>query len=167
MKLLKEIYDKPILKNKKADKRSAVRAVLFDQRGLVPILFVSKLSYHKIPGGGIEENENKKTALAREILEETGSTAKIDREIGKIVEYRSRWNLLQTSYCYLGKVMEKGELSFTEEEQKEGFELVWVTLTRALSLLKNDKPSDYEGKFIIERDLRFLQEADLISKLNS
>ncbi len=163
MKLLKFVSDKPLPKGNKVIKRSAARAVLFDDKNLVPILFVSKFNYHKLPGGGIEEGESKETALAREILEETGCTAKITGEIGKITEYRSEWDLFQTSYCYIGNVANKGpDKYFTEEEKAGGFELVWLTLDEAIDALKNDKPTDYEGKFIRQRDLIFLQETKKI-----
>ncbi len=157
MKLLKYIADKS--RPNRVETKSAARAVLFDENSLVPILFVSNFNYHKIPGGEIEKEETKKVGLAREIKEETGCTADILGEIGKVVEYRSKWNLLQTSYCYIGKVIKKGEPSFTDDEVREGFKLVWMNLDKAIATLKSDKPGDYQGKFIQERDLAFLEVA--------
>ena len=69
MKLLKHIEDKPLEKDKKVKKRFAVRAVLIDEKGHTPVVFASKMNYHKIPGGGIEKGENKIEALTREIYE--------------------------------------------------------------------------------------------------
>lgn len=158
MKFLKYIKDKPLPQNKKFERRSATRAILFDENGLIPILFVSKFNYHKLPGGGIEEGEDKMSALAREIFEETGCEAKMEGEIGKITEYRSEFNLFQTSYCYVGKVIKKGKPDFTEDEMGEGFELVWLSLDEAIEEIKNDKTSNYQGGFIQQRDLAFLEE---------
>lgn len=163
MKLLKYIKDKPLSQNKRFEKREAARAVLFDDNNLIPILFVSKFNYHKLPGGGAEGGETQEKALAREILEEAGCKAEIFAEVGKITEYRSKFNLYQTSYCYLGKVIEKGQPDFTSDELTNGFELVWLSLDDAIAKLKKDKPSNYEGKFIQKRDLRFLEE---IKRLN-
>lgn len=162
MKLLKEIQDKPISFETNPKIRDACRAVIFDNDGRIPLLFVSKFKYHKIPGGGIEKGEDKTQALERELIEEAGSGIEIKGEIGKISEYRSRWNLLQMSYCYVGQVTTKGEPNFTEKEKDQGFKLIWLTLNEAITSLKNDKPTNYEGKFIQERDLRFLQEAKKI-----
>ena len=159
MKLLKHISDKPLPRNRKFGRRSAVRAILFDRDNLIPILLVSKFNYHKLPGGGVEDGEDKSKALEREVLEEAGCKAEIFAEVGKITEYRSEFNLYQTSYCYLGKVIEKGQPDFTSGELAEGFELVWLSLDDAVAKLKKDKPLNYEGKFIQERDLRFLEEA--------
>ncbi|MCX6706326.1 MAG: NUDIX domain-containing protein [Candidatus Woesebacteria bacterium] len=164
MKLLKVIKDKPFPKNKKVGFRQASRAVLFDNNNLVPILFVSKENYHKLPGGGIEEGEDKIKALYREVLEETGCEMKITGEIGKIEEYRSEFNLTQISYCYLGKVTKKGEPCFEQSEIGEGFKLVWLTLDEVIETLKNDKPQNYEGGFIQKRDLTLLKKAREIIK---
>jgi ADP-ribose pyrophosphatase YjhB (NUDIX family) len=162
VKLLKNIEDNSFSKDKKIKVRFAVRAVLFDENGLIPILFASKPNYHKLPGGGIETGEDKMIALDREIKEETGCTAEIQGEIGSVTEYRSKWNLYQTSYCYVGKVIKKGTTSFTKSERKKGFEPVWLNLETAIETLKKDKSTDYEGKFIQERDLAFLEEAKKI-----
>jgi len=154
MKLLKTIQDGDFSNDFKI--REASRAVLIDENGLVPILFVSKFKYHKLPGGGIEKGEDNIQALQREIKEEVGSDIKVSGEIGKIIEFRSEWNLKQTSYCYLGKILSKGDQKLEPDEIEEKYELLWVTLDEAIELVKKDKPENYEGKFIQERDLLFL-----------
>lgn len=96
MKLLKEITDKEWPKDKSVLKaRKAVRAVLFDENNLIPLLFVSKYNYHKLPGGEIDDGESKIKALIREVLEEVGSKIEVMGEVGKIIEFRSKWNLKQ------------------------------------------------------------------------
>ena len=160
MKLLREIKDKPFPKNKKVGFREASRAVLFDNNNLIPILFVSKENYHKLPGGGAEEGEDKIQAIIRESLEETGCEIEVTGEVGKIEEYRSEFNLLQISYCYLGRVTKKGKPHLEQEEINEGFKLVWLTLDEAIKTLENDKPQNYEGVFIQKRDVIFLKEVN-------
>jgi 8-oxo-dGTP pyrophosphatase MutT (NUDIX family) len=162
MELLLEIKDKEIPANKSHKTREASRAVLFDNDNLVPVLFVANEHYHKIPGGGIDDGEDQKQALIREVFEETGSTIEVTGEVGKIVEFRSEFNLLQTSYCYVGKVISKGQPEFTEDEVSHGFKLAWLPLDEAINAIANDKPTDYEGSFIQKRDLRFLQKAQEI-----
>jgi 8-oxo-dGTP pyrophosphatase MutT (NUDIX family) len=165
METLKELKDE----NFPSDNfkiREAARAVVFDDQGLTPLLFVSKHNYHKLPGGGIEEGEDKMQGLRRELLEETGCEIEVEKEIGQIIEYRSavnfnwRDNLKQTSYCYLGKITKKDNPpSFDKGEIAEGFKLDWFSLDEAIKILENDKPDNYEGSFIQKRDIIFLKKA--------
>lgn len=161
MKPLTHIGDRSMPNLGEFSKRFAVRAILFDENGLMPILFVSKYKYHKLPGGGIEKDESKINALRREVKEEAGCLIDVTNEIGIITEYRSKFKLFQTSYCYLGKVVHKGKQYLEQGEVDEGFRLVWCSLPNAISALKKDKPLNYEGKFIQKRDLRFLEEAKI------
>jgi 8-oxo-dGTP pyrophosphatase MutT (NUDIX family) len=162
MKLLRHIEDSSFTDNKDTWKRFASRAVAFDENNLVSILFVSKFNYHKLPGGGIDKGENIEEACKRELIEETGCEIEIGHEIGIVTERRKEWNFDQTSYCFLGKVIKKGEQHLEQDEINDGFELVWLTLDEAIKTLKKDKPQNYEGKFIQERDLVFLEEAEKI-----
>jgi len=162
LKLLRHIEDKPVPKDIKCGDRAASRAVLFDEENLIPMLFVGKYKYHKLPGGGIEKGEDEIIALHREIKEEAGCKAEILGEVGKVTEFRSEWNLYQTSYCWWGKVTEKGTQDFTKKEKEQGFKLVWLGLDDAIKAVKNDKPENYEGKFIQERDLALLEEVEKI-----
>lgn len=158
MKLLKVVKD---LENygpeDVKDSREAVRCVLIDSAGMVPILWVGKYEYHKIPGGGIDEGETVLDALSRECMEEVGAKIEVIAELGKIVEFRSEWEFEQTSFGYIGRIVEKGEVNFTEKEVSNGFELIWVSIDDAIKILQNDTPLDYEGKFIQKRDLEFLK----------
>jgi len=168
MELLKEIKDKEFPSNESTlEIREASRAVLFDDDGLIPLLFVSKHNYHKLPGGGIDDGEDKAKALVREILEEVGSEIKVTGEVGKIIEFRSKWNLKQTSYCYLGKIISKGEPNFTKKELNQGFTIVWLSLKDAISKIKKDKPKNYSGSFIQKRDLVFLKKMNRLYKQTS
>ena len=148
MKLLKTIKEEEIdsnyliKKNLPYKSREAVRAILFD--------------------------EDNKIALERECKEETGCDIKISKEIGMIEEYRDSINMHQKSYCWISNVSgSKGESELTEKERRQGFNLKWVELDEAINLIKNSKPTNYEGQFIVIRDLEFLKEAKiLLSNLN-
>lgn len=169
MKLLKIInLDGVVEKNTlNWNNRVAARAVVFDYNGLVGLLHVVKDEYYKLPGGGIEAGEDIKTGLDRECEEELGVAIEVQDEVGKVIEYRSRWKLVQTSHCFLAKVVKDlGGPSFTKSERKRGFEIVWVTPEKARELLALKKTSDYEGKFIEERDITMLEAAIAIKALN-
>ena len=157
MDLLLNLSDASTEETRLPRKREAARAILFDEHQNMPLLYVSKHQYHKLPGGGIEPGENIESALVRECLEEVGCTIEITGKIGKITEYRAKWDFQQTSYCFSGKVISKGNTAFTEVELEQGFQVIWLSLPEAITTLQKDKPDCYEGKFIQKRDLCFLE----------
>jgi 8-oxo-dGTP diphosphatase len=153
----------PVVDTSSFRKREAARAVLFDDDGQVYLLNVSKHGYHKLPGGGIDEGEDVKQALARELLEEVGCKAELVTELGIIIEYRDYEDggLQQTSYCYLAKQSgEQVESALEEGELAEGmYEVKAKNIDEAIALLGQDEPDNIEGKFIQKRDLTFLKAA--------
>lgn len=163
MKLIREITEKEITNKETYEEisykvRKASRAIVFNEANKIALLNVSKDNYHKLPGGGIEKDEDIITALRRELMEEVGVEINVLNELGMIIEYRNEFKQLQISYCYLCKVIgEYKETSFTEEEKDNGFILGWVSLNEAISILEKDNPEKYMGKFIKERDLEFLK----------
>lgn len=167
MKLIREITEKDITNKETYEEisykiRKASRAVVFNEENKIAILNVSNDNYHKLPGGGIERDEDIITALRRELIEEVGVEVDVLDELGMIIEYRDNFKQLQISYCYLCKVVgEYQETSFTEEEKNNGFILEWVSLNEAISILEKDNPEKYMGKFIRERDLEFLKNAEV------
>lgn len=139
--------------------REAARAIVIDNHNMVALLHVKNEQHYKLPGGGIEQSEDKEIALQRECREEIGSEIEVIREIGYIVEYRKIFNLKQISYCYLAKLKgEKGIPSYTDKELAKGFEQIWLPYDQALELLSNNKAKSVEGRdYIVPRDVIFLK----------
>lgn len=141
------------------DARDTARAIVYDADGNIALLHVTRLNYHKLPGGGVEESENTLTALQRECREELGCEIEVGDQVGEIIEYRGKFGLKQTSYCYTAKVAgAKGIPAFTDEEREKGFVIKWVPLEQAIQILETEKPDDYEGRFIVRRELVFLRQ---------
>jgi 8-oxo-dGTP diphosphatase len=160
MELLKEIKDADYPRDMSIVKiREAARAIVFDENNLMPILFVGQRNCCKLPGGGVDDGESRLEALKREMKEEAGCEIEVIGEVGEVIEFRSKWNLKNVSYCYLGKIISKGETEFTDWEIGQGFQLIWLSLDEAILRIKNDSPEDYEGKFIQQRDLTLLKKA--------
>lgn len=171
MKILKEIRDKDLglIGEERYKKpyylRKAARAIVFNDQGKISFQFVSKRNYHNLPGGGIKKGEDIRQALKRECLEESGCRIEIKDEVGVIIEYKNRFNNIQISYCFLAKTMgEIGKPKYEKNEIKDGMAPLWVSIEKAMELIKGDKPDDYQGKFIKARDTIFLKEAYRIYK---
>jgi len=138
--------------------RQAARAVVFDRDGRIALLNVSKKNYHKLPGGGIEAGESVLDALKRECREEIGCEIEVAGEIGEIVEYLKMFNINQTSFCYMAKLVgEKGKPAFMPGEIEDGFMVQWVEFDDAKHIFSSEEPVDKWGRmYIIPRDKAFL-----------
>jgi 8-oxo-dGTP pyrophosphatase MutT (NUDIX family) len=139
--------------------RKASRGILVND-GKLAVLFVSKENYHKLPGGGIEAGETNKDAFIREVKEETGCDCKVIDENGQnsvVLETRGQFKLFQISYIFFSEIVgEPKELQLEQDEIDEGFELQWIQIDQVIKTLENDRPKNYEGKFIQKRDLAVL-----------
>lgn len=156
----------PQINESKLILREAARGVVVGHDGEVYLLNVYTQNYHKLPGGGIDPGEDKVEAFKRECLEEIGCKVEVVAELGEITEYRHQFNQKQVSYCYLAKqVGDQGESSLEEGELAEGHDEVKAkNLDDAIRILEQDKPANYEGKFISKRDHTILTAARQIYK---
>jgi ADP-ribose pyrophosphatase YjhB (NUDIX family)/ribosomal protein S18 acetylase RimI-like enzyme len=146
--------------------RRAARSVLLNAHNEVALIYVAKGHYYKLPGGGLEENEDFSQALKREILEEVGANIEIIDSIGMIKEYRDNYEQLQISCAFLCKVV--GEIhtpNLTYMEKEMGFECQWVPLEDAVTTISHYSGSNYMAKFVSLRDATILTEA--IGKLQA
>ncbi|MFH1047784.1 MAG: NUDIX hydrolase [Patescibacteria group bacterium] len=140
--------------------RIAARAVALNDRQAVALINVTSDGYYKLPGGGVEINEEIVAALHRECREEIGYDIEVLQEIGQIEEFRAGWNQQQVSHCYLTRIVGVAyPLTLTKKEQRLGQQVEWWPLERAIELVEDGQTDKYVGKYIIVRDAIFLREA--------
>ncbi|KAI1290976.1 NUDIX hydrolase domain-like protein [Xylaria venustula] len=141
--------------------RYAVRAVALNSKGEVALIYAKKGNYYKLPGGGIEADEDHAEAAAREVQEETGAVVSIRKNDGCIAnteEFRN--DLHQISYAYIADVVNAvGQPELTEEELADGLIHEWVPVRQALDKMSGVEPTSVLGQFIKERDVYILGEA--------
>lgn len=146
--------------------RKGARGIVIREDGNIAIFNKSYKNEYKLPGGGIEENENPENAFYREVLEETGCKVEITDCLGITEEYKCKNNFKQISYIYTSKVIEDTKkLDLTQKEKDEGATLIWVKPERALDLitdcmdkLKDSKYEDvYATRFVVLRDRKILE----------
>lgn len=170
MELICKITDldigEELLKMENPRLRLAARGIVIREDGKIAVFNKSNKNEYKLPGGGIEGEENPEIAFKREAMEETGCEVEIIKELGATEEYKSLNNFKQISYVYVGKVIkDTKQLHVTEKEKDEGAKLLWETPQKALelitecynNLIASKYESVYSTKFIVLRDRKILE----------
>nr|WP_246628167.1 NUDIX domain-containing protein [Paenibacillus oenotherae] len=140
--------------------RHSSRGVLINEDRQVAMMEMSSLNLYKLPGGGLEEGEDRESAFVRELREETGFDALILLELGYIDEHKYRNQYMQRSYCYIAKAAsEQGTAVLTEDEIVLGMRLIWMSLEDAIVQMKYSirHCDEYSEKFMLRRDLAILE----------
>ena len=146
--------------------RLGARGIVIREDGKIAIFNKSNKNEYKLPGGGLEGEEEPERAFKREALEETGCEVEIIQNLGITEEYKSLNNFKQISYVFVGKVLkDTKQLNVTEKEKDEGAKLLWETPEKALELITkcydeliaSRYESVYATKFIVLRDRKILE----------
>lgn len=164
MQPLKIIWDPYSFEWKDYVVRHTARAIIFDSDKKIAIMHVKKFSYHKLPGGWVEEGEDIETALRRECLEEVWVEISDIEPIGDVLEWRNgieeynEWVYIQQiSHCFRAEVLTYHSSELTEYEKLDESEIIWITLDEAIRILENDTPANIEWEWIRQRELAFLK----------
>jgi ADP-ribose pyrophosphatase YjhB (NUDIX family) len=140
--------------------RFAVRVVTFNAANEVAIICAERDNYYKLPGGGIDPDEDHEVAAQREMREETGSLIKLrdNSYIATTEEYRN--DLHQISYCYCADLVDgSGKPNLTEDEVLDKLSNSWMPADEAKKVMAAAEPTSELGRYIKERDIFLLDVA--------
>ena len=122
------------------------------------ILYASRGGYYKLPGGGVNADEDHRFAGEREAMEETGCRITMDAECTATSE---EWqnDPHQISYCYAARLVEDtGKTELMDDELVEGLgSQGWMSVETALQKMKTCEPASELGRVFRERDPFFLE----------
>lgn len=137
----------------------ATRTVLFDQDGKVAIINVKNHGYYKIPGGGVENNEDIIDAARREVQEEAGCHCEIINQLDKLETEIPAWGMLDISDGFIATVKgQKTQPNYETWEVERGFAIEWFdNLDSAITTIERNVVHDPSMNAMQTRDLTFLK----------
>lgn len=123
--------------------RRASRVMMLNENGEVAVMHFTRTGLHKLPGGGIEQDESPEQAAHREVKEETGCTIKNLTPVGYYTEARHTHTLYQISYLFVAELDTIGTAKPMPDEAEAGMTLVWfASPDAALTAIRSQKIVD-------------------------
>lgn len=167
--IIAKITDKDFgLEEKKLDNpiiRYGARGIVVNDNGEIAIFHKRLKNEYKLPGGGVEKDENIIDAFRREIMEETGCEISNIKELGITIEEKGQTNFCQISYIFIANVIKNTHrLHMTKKEQDEGGEILWLLPDEAYANVSNSinniigsvYDDQYKSMFMVKRDAMIL-----------
>ena len=160
MRSLFEIDTKDYDINGTTVSRPSARGIIIKD-GKLAMIHSIKYDYYKFPGGGIEKNEQKESALIREVLEETGldvipQTIKEYGIVHRIQKGDYEDVFIQDNYYYLCDVEDNvHEQKLDDYEKEEKFTLEYVSPKQVIDANKACKNKEAD-QIMLERECKVI-----------
>ena len=160
MRSLFEIDTKDYDINGTTVSRPSARGIIIKD-GKLAMIHSIKYDYYKFPGGGIEKNEQKESALIREVLEETGldvipQTIKEYGMVHRIQKGDYEDVFIQDNFYYLCDVEDNvHEQKLDDYEKEEKFTLEYVSPKQVIDANKACKNKEAD-QIMLERECKVI-----------
>ncbi|WP_062262743.1 NUDIX hydrolase [Endozoicomonas arenosclerae] len=119
--------------------RLATRAIVLNGNDIL-LMYTERYHDYSLPGGGVDEGEDIREGLVRELEEETGArNIQVISELGIYEEFRPWYKpehdiLHMSSYCFFCSVdPELGEPRHEDYEVANGMKPVWININEAIA----------------------------------
>ncbi len=160
MRSLFEIDTKDYDINGTTVSRPSARGIIIKD-GKLAMIHSIKYDYYKFPGGGIEKNEQRESALIREVLEETGldvipQTIKEYGMVHRIQKGDYEDVFIQDNYYYLCDVEDNvHEQKLDDYEKEEKFTLEYVSPKQVIDANKACASKEAD-QIMLERECKVI-----------
>lgn len=146
------------LEGKSIVTRLATRSIALKGEDIL-LLYTARYEDYSLPGGGLDEGEDKIAGMKRELNEETGALGiKNIQAFGSYEEYRP-WHKENAdiqrmiSYCYTCEVnAQLGATRLESYERKNGMKAVWINIYQAIAHNQETMASSDKKGMSIERE---------------
>lgn len=144
--------------------RFAARGIVLRGENIL-MLYTERYHDYTLPGGGIDEGEEKLAGLIRELKEETGAQNIRDiSEFGQYEEYRPWYKddfaiMHMVSYCYVCNIDEElVDPDFEPHEIQNGMMPVWMNIHEAIAHNEHTMENSTKKGLSIERETFLLKQ---------
>ena len=150
--------------NYKVFSRPSARAIILD-KNVIALVYSKKENYYKAPGGGIKDDEDKITALIREVKEEVGLVVKPEtiKPFGSVMR-RQKSNMSANTifeqenfYYFCECENEIAEQKLDDYEKEAEFVLRYVDIDEAIKVNSEYKSDDFFDEIMIKREQKVLE----------
>jgi ADP-ribose pyrophosphatase YjhB (NUDIX family) len=145
---------------KEPKRRRIVRGIVVDYSGAVAVFNKRIENDYSLPGGVIGEGLSPEDAFLSEIKRKIGCEVEIIEDIGIVEEYMVQDEMIQETYVFVGRVLEKGKIDYKNQEIDEFGKVLWVSPEEGLKLISDYKKEVnngeienlYHNKFSVYKD---------------
>lgn len=143
--------------------RHAARGIVLRKESIL-LLYTERYHDYSLPGGGIDEGEDKVAGLMRELNEETGAQGVRNvRAFAQYDEYRPWYKsdadiIHMISHCYVCDIDEAlGNTAFESHEINNGMTPLWVNIHEAIAHNEEVIANSAKKGFSIDRETFLLK----------